>query len=35
MLVSELLHLFEEYLLKEEKASANTVSSYLRDMHPV
>lgn len=33
MLVSELLHLFEEYLTTEKKASANTVSSYLRDMH--
>ena len=33
MLVSELLHLFEEYLTTEKKASANTESSYLRDMH--
>ena len=33
MLVSELLHLFEEYLTTEKKASANTVSSYLRDLH--
>jgi integrase/recombinase XerD len=33
VLVSELLHLFEEYLTTEKKASANTVSSYLRDMH--
>ena len=31
--MSELLHLYEEYLTTEKKASANTVSSYLRDMH--
>ena len=30
--MSELLDLYEEYLKTEKKASANTVSSYLRDM---
>ena len=30
--MSELLDLFEEYLKTEKRASANTVSSYLRDM---
>ncbi len=30
--MSELLELYEEYLTTEKKASANTVSSYLRDM---
>ena len=31
--MSELLDLYENYLITEKKASANTVSSYLRDMH--
>ena len=31
--MSELLDLYEDYLITEKKASANTVSSYLRDMH--
>ena len=31
--MSELLRLYEEYLISEKKASANTVSSYLRDIH--
>ena len=31
--MSELLDLYEDYLRTEKKASANTVSSYLRDMH--
>ena len=30
--MSELLDLYEEYLKTEKRASANTVSSYLRDM---
>ena len=31
--MSELLDLYEDYLRTEKKASANTISSYLRDMH--
>ena len=31
--MSELLDLYEDYLITEKKASANTVSSYLRDLN--
>ena len=32
MLDSEVLEFFEEYLKNEKKVSANTLSSYLRDV---